>query len=113
MVKRDAGAIEAFVLMAVLTLTALTMMIGALSALTSRHEQARAAADFAALSALQSPDGCAAADVAARRNGARLESCQLAESDVRVVASVPTGISSALLRIGVPARFVAQAHAIR
>lgn len=113
MVRRDEGAMESFVLAAILGITALTMLISSVILLTARREQARAAADLAALSALQSPSGCVAAYEAVRRNGARLDHCDLTEDDARVIASVPTGVSRSLLDAGFPARFTATAHAVR
>ena len=113
MVKRDQGAMEAFLLAATLALTALTMMLVTVILLVARHEQVRAAADFAALTALQSPRGCVDARGAAERNSARLDTCILSDVDVRVTASLDTGLSAVLLRAGLPARFVVHAHATR
>ena len=113
MVKRDAGAMEAFFLAATLALTALTMLLVTVISLAARHEQTRAAADFAALAALQSADGCDAARSAAARNGARLDECVISDVDARVVASVRSGLAAPLVEAGLPARFAVSAHASR
>ncbi len=113
MVKREEGAMEAFMLASTLVLTAVTMLLVAAIALTARHEQTRAAADFAALAALQSAEGCDAARSAASRNDARLDACVISDAEAWVTASVRTGLSGPLVRAGLPARFVVSAHAAR
>ncbi|MHB0928197.1 MAG: Rv3654c family TadE-like protein [Candidatus Nanopelagicales bacterium] len=107
----DRGVLESWVALLMLGLLAMAALIALVGSLYIRHEQAQAAADFAALSALQSPRGCAAATEAAARNRARLDSCALGIDDIRVRASVPSGVSELLLRLGVPPRFAASSHA--
>ena len=66
--------------------------LGVVGAVFVAHRTAQSAADLAALAganALQiSEDGCAAAHAIANRNGATLQSCEIADEDVTVTVQV-------------------------
>lgn len=106
----DRGAIEGFVIATMLALTAFTVLFAIIAGVFIRHEQARTAADFAALAAAQTQE-CAAADEAAKRNGAALRSCALDLTEARVTVAAPSRYGPALISVGAPREFVAYAHA--
>lgn len=108
--RSDRGAIEGFVVIAMLGLTLFAVVVAFVASMFIRHEQARTAADFAALAAAQTQE-CAAAAEAAKRNGAALRSCTLDDVDARVTVSIPSGYGELLLDAGAPLGFLASAHA--
>lgn len=110
MLRGERGAVEGLVLMATFGLAALTLVLALVAGVLIGHERARTAADFAALAGAQTQE-CAAAQEAAKRNGAALRSCTLDNAEVRVVISIPTHARAALARIGIPSAFLASAHA--
>lgn len=113
MVKRlrdDAGAIEGFVIIVLLSLTGFAVVLALVASVFINHERARIAADFAALAASQAQD-CTVASEAARRNGATLLSCALDAVDARVRIALPSRLGGLLAAAGAPAQYEASAHA--
>lgn len=86
------GAGVVLVLALVAVLITVAVVAGSVIALVVAQRRAQAAADLAALAAAADlrfgGDGCAAADIVTRRNGAASESCTVAGSEVTVVVRV-------------------------
>jgi secretion/DNA translocation related TadE-like protein len=110
LLRADVGALEGFVLMALCALTSLAVVVAFLASLFIGREQARTAADMAALAAAQTQD-CTIAAESARRNGAALRSCRLDGVDAYVSVEMPTRLGGFLISAGAPRQYRAMAHA--
>jgi secretion/DNA translocation related TadE-like protein len=90
--ERGSGAVLGSAVIVVIVTA--TVMVAVLCGVLVQQRRLESAADLAALAgaaAVQDgEDGCAAAHLAARRNGARLASCQAAGDTVAVTAAQTT-----------------------
>lgn len=110
--RSDRGAIEGYFILAMFGLVLVSVMVAVIAAAFVRHEQARTAADFAALAAAQRQD-CQPAAAAAERNGAVLRGCSLREGVATVSVASPTGFGHWLILAGAPTHYLASARALR
>ncbi|MEU0875985.1 Rv3654c family TadE-like protein [Nocardia brasiliensis] len=95
----DQGAATVFACLALAGLIAVTLLIGQVGVAVVTRHRAQAAADLAALAAATRlvegvEVGCAAATEVARRMGARVRGCEVAEWDATVIVerNVPIGL---------------------
>lgn len=107
----EEGALEPMVAFLVTLLLASAVALTLVLGILARHEQARSAADFAALAAASTSD-CSMAKAAAARNAGTLLDCVMGGDGVRVRVSVPTNLPQGLIRAGAPSFITASAHAI-
>lgn len=96
--SRERGSASVLVLAVAASLLTLSLPVVLVASLLAGHRQAVRAADLAALAGAQrsvsdAAVACAWARSVASANGARLTSCALADSSVRVAVAVPTTIS--------------------
>ena len=107
----ERGALEPIVAFLALLLLATAYTFMAVLGILARHEQASAAADFAALAGASTGD-CDSVRRIAASNGARLISCTCDIDGTRVLVALPSGLPKGLIRAGAPSMLTASAHAV-
>jgi secretion/DNA translocation related TadE-like protein len=96
-VKQDAGSVSVYALSAALLLAFLSVPVAAVAIGFAAHRKAVLAADLAALggaraSLVDETLACATAARLADANGARLQSCELSGTALRIEVSVTTSL---------------------
>jgi uncharacterized membrane protein len=101
---------EGYLMIALCALAGFTAVVALVASLFIRREQVQAAADLAALAAVQSQE-CEVAAEAARRNGASLRACTVHDAEALVTVATPSLLGDFLLSAGAPREYLASAHA--
>ena len=108
--SHDDGALEGYVLLALLGLTGFATVVMVISSMFIRVEQAQSAAQLGALAAAAT-GSCEVGAEAVARNGASILDCRIEDSHTAVTVSVPAGLGRLLTSAGAPRAYRVTARA--